>query len=225
MSVFMYSYHCTADGTNHLWSCCRLTIQIWVICIQVFMCVCVCSSCHDCVCVDENSNLRPPLVRLHALQTDSYMWYFALGGALYDHWPIYWHTQEVPRCHGARSRRCKKKKKNYEWMNEGQLAKVLILRTERTWASAMTDSCVVVDDNNDDRKVPVWYDRAVKYLEYGSFPDSSYEMPGGVLSYICCTHTKLLHLLLLLLPLALKTELPIKYSAVHMRGKHSSLPA
>lgn len=65
------------------------------------------------------------------------------------------------------------------------------------------------------RKVPPWFDRAVKYLDYGSFPDSSYEMPGGVLSYIRRVHTKLLLLLLLL---ALKTELPIKYSTVHMGG-------
>ena len=72
------------------------------------------------------------------------------------------------------------------------------------------------------RKVPPWFDRAVKYLDYGSFPDSSYEMPGGVLSYIRRVHTKLLLLLLL----ALKTELPIKYSTVHMGGNtQACLPA
>lgn len=61
-----------------------------------------------------------------------------------------------------------------------------------------------------DRKVPVWLDRAVKCLDY-SFSDSSYEMPGGVLSYIRRVHTKLLLR-------ALKTELPIKYSALYMGG-------
>lgn len=78
------------------------------------------------------------------------------------------------------------------------------------------DSHVVVQKG---QKVPPWFDRAVKYLDYGSFSDNSYEMPGGVLSYICHVHTKLLRLL------ALKTELPIKYSTVHMGGEHSSLPA
>lgn len=54
---------------------------------------------------------------------------------------------------------------------------------------------------------------SVKRLDHDSVPDSSYEMPGGVLSHICHVLTKLP-----LLPLALKTELPIKYSTVHIGG-------
>lgn len=34
------------------------------------------------------------------------------------------------------------------------------------------------------RRIPLWFDRAVENLDYGSFADSSYKMPSGVLSHI-----------------------------------------
>lgn len=136
MSLFLDSCHCTANGTNHLWSCCKHTIQIWVICIYVFVCDYSVATVH----ADGHSRLHPP--SLYAWKADSYMWYFALGGALHDHWPIYWHTQEAPRCHGTKSSRCRKE-------GERQLAKVLILTTaeilaQSYWVSAVRQILVLL---------------------------------------------------------------------------------
>lgn len=98
------------------------------------------------------------------------------------------------------------------WLRERQESESVVLSF-----SSRTDSCVVVEKG---RKVPPWFDRAVKYLDYGSFPDSSYEMPGGVLSYIrshkaasaaaaACTKDRTSHQI---------------FNSSH-GGKHSSLPA
>lgn len=141
------------------------------------------------------------------------MCFFTLGGAPHNHWPIYWHTQEAPHCHGTQGSRCRKKKKR----TEASLSKSSHFSAKEqilSWSYWAARQILLVFVQKG-RKVPPWFDRAVKYLDYGSFPDSSYEMPGGVLSYIRRVHTKLLLLLLLL---ALKTELPIKYSTVHMGG-------
>lgn len=102
MSLFLCPCDCTANDTNHLWSCWRHTIKNWVICIYVF----VCDHSATTVYTDGHSRLQSP--SLYAWKADSYMWYFALGGALHDHWPIYWYTQEAPRCHSTKSSRCNK---------------------------------------------------------------------------------------------------------------------
>lgn len=49
--------------------------QIWVIYIQAFVFLGHVTT----VCMDGRSHLSPPPL---------YMWYFALGVALRDHWPI-----------------------------------------------------------------------------------------------------------------------------------------
>lgn len=101
-TVFLYSCHCTANGTNHLWSCCRHTI--WNL-GHLYSSLCVRQSCHDCLYGWALASSSSTFV----WRADGYMWYFALGVALRDHWPIYWHTQEAARCHGAKSRRRRRK--------------------------------------------------------------------------------------------------------------------
>lgn len=94
----------------------------------IFKSLCVCHV--RTVCMDGCPRLPPP--PLYAWRADSYMCSFTLGGAPHNHWPIYWHTQEAPHCHGTQGSRYRKKKKKGRRL---ALAKVVIsVRRSRFWA-------------------------------------------------------------------------------------------